>query len=155
MSVLAVVRPDSWDLPLFIHILGSMVLVGALALSAVALFAAWRSGSPAMTRLGFMAVFYGALPGWIVMRGGAQWIANKEGLDGDNVDLSWVDMGFSIGDTSFVLLIALLVMGGIAVRRIARDGSTSLISTRIAAGLVSFLIVAYLVAVWAMTTKPV
>lgn len=37
--MLAVVRPDSWNLPLFLHVLGAMVLVGTLATAAVALLA--------------------------------------------------------------------------------------------------------------------
>lgn len=159
MSVVATLasatRPDDWDLPLFVHILGAMVLVGALALSAVSLIAAWRSGSVALTRLGFLSLFYGAIPGWIVMRGAAQWIQHKEGLDKDNVDLTWLDIGTNAADLGFVLLIVCTVIGGLMVRRISRGGSGSPVPTRIATGLVSLLLVAYLVAVWAMTTKPV
>src|SRR4051794_36782812 len=111
-TIASATRPDSWDLPLFVHILGAMVLVGALTLSAVALIAAWRSGSASLTKLGFMSLFYGALPGYVVMRAGAQWIAHKEGLDNDDVDLSWVNIGFSVSDMGFLLLIISLVIGG-------------------------------------------
>jgi hypothetical protein len=128
--------------------------VGALTLSAVSLVAAWRSNSAALTRLGFMSLFYGAIPGWIVMRGGAAWIANKEGLDNSNIDLSWLNIGNSAADGGFLLLIIATVIGGLMVRRIKRDGSASQVPTRIATGLVSLMLVAYLVAVWAMTTKP-
>jgi hypothetical protein len=159
MTLLAVIdgahRASDWKLPLFVHILGAMVLVGALALATVALILAWRNGSPALTRLGMMSVFYGALPGWIVMRGAAQWIAHKEGLDNDNVDLTWLNIGFTTSDIGFVLLIVLLIIGGVTVRRINRQGSVPLLGTRFAAGIVAFLLVAYLVTVWAMTTKPV
>jgi hypothetical protein len=155
-TVASVTRPDSWDLPLFVHILGAMILVGGLTLSAISLIAAWRSGSAALTKLGFMSLFYGALPGYVVMRAGAQWIAHKEGLDNDNVDLSWVNIGFSVSDMGFVLLLVSLVIGGIAVRRINRgEGGTPSVSARIATGLISVFLLACLVAVWAMTTKPV
>jgi hypothetical protein len=155
-TVASVTRPDSWDLPLFVHILGAMILVGGLTLSAISLIAAWRSGSAALTKLGFMSLFYGALPGYIVMRGGAQWIAHKEGLDNDNVDLSWINIGFSVSDLGFVLLLISLVIGGIAVRRINRgEGGAPRVSARIATGLVSLFLIACLVAVWAMTVKPV
>ena len=155
MSVLALVRPDSWDLPLFVHIFGAMLLVGALTLSAVSLIAAWRSGSAPLTKLGFMSLFYGAIPGYIVMRGGAAWIAHKEGLDNDKVDLTWINIGFSVSDIGVVLLIAALVIGGTAVRRINRGGGgTPNIAARIATGLISVFLVACLVAVWAMTVKP-
>jgi hypothetical protein len=153
MSTIALIRPDSWDLPLFVHILGAMILVGALSLSAVSLIAAWRSGSAALTKLGFMTLFYGAIPGYIVMRGGAQWIAHKEGLE--DSDLSWIGIGFSVSDAGFVLLLISLVIGGIGVRRINRgDGGTPSVSARVATGLISIFLLACLVAVWAMTTKP-
>jgi hypothetical protein len=155
-TVASVTRPDNWGLPLFVHILGAMILVGGLTLSAISLIAAWRSGSAALTKLGFMSLFYGALPGYVVMRAGAQWIAHKEGLDNDNVDLSWVNIGFGVSDMGFVLLLVSLVIGGIAVRRINRgEGGTPSVSARIATGLVSVFLLACLVAVWAMTTKPV
>jgi hypothetical protein len=152
----SVTRPDSWDFPLFLHILGAMVLVGALTLSAVALIAAWRSGSAALTKLGFMSLFYGAIPGYLVMRAAAAWIANKEGLDNDNVDFTWVNIGFSVSDIGFLLLLIALVIGGINVRMINRGrGGKPTIPVRIATGLVSVFLLACLVAVWAMTTKPV
>jgi hypothetical protein len=155
-TLASVTRDSSWDLPLFVHILGAMVLVGALTLSAVSLIAAWRSGSARLTKLGFMSLFYGAIPGYIVMRGGAQWIAHKEGLDNDDVDLSWVNIGFSVSDLGFVLLVIALVIGGITVRRINRgEGGAPSVSARIATGLISVFLIACLVAVWAMTTKPV
>jgi hypothetical protein len=155
-TLASLTRDDSWDLPLFVHILGAIILVGALTLSAVSLIAAWRSGSAALTKLGFMSLFYGAIPGYIVMRAGAQWIAHKEGLDNDDVDLSWVNIGFSVSDLGFVLLVVSLVIGGIAVRRINRgEGGAPSISARIATGLISLFLIACLVAVWAMTTKPV
>ena len=34
--VLASIRPDSWNFPLFLHVLGAMVLVGAVTAAAVA-----------------------------------------------------------------------------------------------------------------------
>jgi hypothetical protein len=153
MTMLGLIRPHDWTLPLFIHIFGAMVLVGGLTLATVSLVVAWRNGSVALTRLGLMSVFYGAIPGWIVMRGGAQWIAHKEGLDNDNVDLTWLNIGFTTSDLGFVLLIVLAIIGGLAVRRINRDGTVGA-GPRFATGLVVLLLVAYLVTIWAMTTKP-
>lgn len=152
MSVLAVIRPDSWFFPLFVHIAGSMVLVGALALASISLIASWRSGSASLIRLAYMSLFYGALPGYIVFRVGAAWIADKEGLT--DSDLTWIGIGYTVSDLGAVLLIVALVLGGLGVRRINRGERASLISARIVTGLVSLVLVAYLVAVWAMTTKP-
>ena len=74
-----------------------MLLVGALVLAASALVLARRDGSAALLRLGYRSLLIGALPAWIVMRGAAEWIADKEGLTGDEVP-SWVDIGYSIAD---------------------------------------------------------
>jgi len=143
MSVLAAIRPDDWNLALFVHILGAMALVGALVLVIVAL--AERN-----LRLGYRALLLGVLPGWIVMRGGAQWIAEKEKLDGLDPVPSWVDIGYSVSDPMLLLIIIATVCAGLAARRQRQDGplrGTALVLTVI-------MLVAASVAVWAMSTKP-
>jgi hypothetical protein len=151
MSVVAPVRPDSWDLPLLVHVLGAMLLVGALALAGTALVLAWRDGNAALIRLGYRSLLAGALPAWFVMRAAAEWIASKEDLT--DSDLSWVQIGFNAADIGFVLLLVSTLLAGLAVRRTGRSESPGPFA-RAPAGLVSLLLVAYLVAVWAMTTKP-
>ena len=143
MSVLAVIRPDDWNLALFVHILGAMALVGALVLVLVAL--AERN-----LRLGYRALLLGVLPGWIVMRGGAQWIAEKEKVDDLDPVPSWVDIGYSVSDPMLLLIIIATVCAGLAARRQRRDGplrGTALVMTVI-------MLVAAFVAIWAMSTKP-
>jgi hypothetical protein len=55
-----------------------------------------------------------------------------------------------------LFLIVATVLVGLAARRAGEPGDGGpVVSARIATGLVSLLLVAYLVAVWAMTTKPV
>jgi hypothetical protein len=154
MSLLAAIRPDSWFLPLFLHIAGAMVLVGALTLASVSLIAAWRSGAraPALTRLAYMSLFYGALPGYIVFRVASEWILDKEGLT--DADLAWIDIGYMVSDIGALLLIIALVIGGISVRRMNRGEAVSAISARIVTGLVAVVLIAYLIGIWAMTTKP-
>lgn len=152
MSVVAPVRPDSWDFPLLIHVLGAMLLVGALVLAASALLFAWRDGSAPLVRLGYRSLLIGALPSWFLMRGSAEWIASKEDLTGSNAP-SWVLIGFNTADIGFVLLAVSTLLAGLAVRRIGRTESPGPFG-RAPAGLVSLLLIAYLVAVWAMTTKP-
>jgi len=152
MSALAVIRPDSWFFPLFLHIAGAMVLVGALTLASVYLIASWRSNSVALIRTAYMSLFYAALPGYIVFRVGAEWIADKEGLA--DSDLTWIGIGYGVSDLGALLLIVALVIGGISVRRMNRGGTPSPIAARIVTGLVSLVLIAYLVAVWAMSTKP-
>jgi hypothetical protein len=151
--VLAIIRPDAWNFPLLVHVLGAMVLVGALVLAASALIFAWRDGSGTMVRLGYRSLLLGVIPGWIVMRGAGQWIASKEGLENSNV--SWIGVGFSTADGGAVFIIIATVLAALAWRRAARDaasGGSGL--SGVAAVLVSLLIVAYVVTLWAMTTKP-
>jgi hypothetical protein len=156
MRVLAVEsfsRPDSWDLPLFVHILSAMTLVGATTLAAVSLAGAWRSGSLALTRLGYRTLLLGVIPAWIAMRLSAEWIVDKEGLE--EADLAWIDIGFMAAEPVFLLVIIATVLAGLAMRRAGRgDAAGPSVGTRVATGLVSFALLAYLVAVWAMTTKP-
>jgi hypothetical protein len=153
MTLVALIRPHDWTIPLFLHIFGAMVLVGALTLSAVSLIGAWRTTSPALTRLAYMSLFYGALPGYIVFRIGAEWIVSKEHLSNSND--AWIGIGYGVSDFGALLLIIALVVGGVSVRRMNRGRQPSPVAARIVTGLVSLVLVAYLVAVWAMTTKPV
>ena len=143
MSVLAAIRPDDWNLPLLIHLLGAMVLVGALVLAAAAV-------ASHNLRLGFRALLFAAIPSWIAMRVGAQWIASKQGYDDPDVEVpSWVDIGFITSEASFLLLVAATVCTRIAARR-ARGGGLRT-ATLV---LVGIILVAYVVAIWAMSAKP-
>ena len=143
MTVLGAIRPDDWNIALFVHILGAMALVGALALGIVAL--AERD-----LRLGYRALLLGVLPGWIVMRGGAEWIASKEKVNDIDPTPSWVDVGYSVSDPMLLFIIIATVCAGIAVRRQKRGGA--LRGTALA--LTSIMLLAAFVAVWAMATKP-
>ena len=148
----ALIRAHDTIIPLFLHIAGAMVVGGALALASVYLIASWRSGSVALVRSAYLTLFYAALPAYIVFRVGAEWIADKEGLT--DVDVSWINIGYSVSDAGALLLIISLIIGGISVRQMNRGETPSPIATRIVTGLVSLVLIAYLVAVWAMTTKP-
>jgi hypothetical protein len=156
MTVLADIRPSDWEFPLFIHVLGAMALVGALVLAVTYLAPAWTSGSVQALRSGFRVLLYGALPSYIVLRGSADWIADKEGwADLDNPP-DWIDIGYGTTDVGLLFLLASLIAAGLTVRRLRKAGAEAggTTSVRIATVLVSILIVAYLVAIWAMTTKP-
>ncbi|HYZ80529.1 MAG TPA: hypothetical protein VE571_04635 [Solirubrobacteraceae bacterium] len=152
--VLAAIRPDAWNFPLLIHVAGAMVLVGSLVLAGSALIFAWRDrGGGTLVRLGYRSLLLGVVPGWIVMRAGAEWIASKEHLE--NSDVSWINIGFTTSDIGALLIIISTVLAGLAWRRAARDaaaGGSGL--GRAATVLVAVLIVAYVVTLWAMTTKP-
>jgi hypothetical protein len=153
VSVIAAIRPDAWNLPILLHVLGAMTLVGALALSGTALVIAWRGGEAAMVRLGYRALLLGALPAWIVMRAGAGWIASKEHLSDSNA--TWIGLGFTTSEGGLVILLIATLLAGLGRRRLARteaDAPTGV--ARASALLVGLLFVAYVVTIWAMTTKP-
>lgn len=149
--VLAAIRPDAWNFPLLLHVLGAMLLVGALIVAASAMFLAWRGGEATLVRTGYRTLLLGVVPSWILMRVGAEWIASKEHLE--NSDVSWVGIGFNTADGGAALIVIATVLAGLGVRRAARTrGSAGL--GRASAILVAVLIAAYVVALWAMTTKP-
>jgi hypothetical protein len=157
MNLLAATRPTEWDFPLFLHVLGAMVLVGGL-LTAVGMQAyAWRGREPgellAYSRGGFWALLTVALPGWALMRVGAEWIRSKEHYTGDN-DPTWLGIGYLLADIGFVVLLLTILLAGLGVRRLRRPGATANVLGRIATPLATILLVLYLVAVWAMTAKP-
>ena len=106
----------------------------------------------AFDRAAFWSLLTVALPGWIVMRIGAQWIYSEQGWSGED-EPDWLGIGYVTTDIGIALLVISIILAGIGVRRLKR-GRTSNVLGRIATPLVTLLLVAYLVAVWAMTAKP-
>jgi uncharacterized membrane protein len=148
----AAVRPDSWNLPLFLHVLGAMVLVGALVVVAWTLVKAWRGDADPFVFLAARVLTLVAIPSFLVMRVAAQWIADKE-IPGSS-DPSWIGIGYSVSDGGFLFLLVSSILVGIATRRLRRDGGASPRLVRVAAVLTLIPLTAYVVAIWAMTTKP-
>ena len=149
-GVLAAVRPDSWNFPLFVHVLGAMILVGGTLTAASAL--AFARGDARILRLGYWSLLAVALPGYVLMRIGAQWIYSKEGLDDAPVDAAWTGIGFAIADGGALLLLIALITGGVGVRRLRDGKGTGLLKTTMVISVL--LLAAYVVAVWAMAAKP-
>jgi hypothetical protein len=147
--MLAIVRPDGWDLPLLVHVAGAMLLVGALVVVVAVTAAALRRGDDAavLTRLAFRGLLIGVLPGYVVMRGGAEWIASEESVG----DPAWVGIGYSTADGG---LLVILIAIGLAWRAARRGAGGAGGATRAVMALAALLIVAYGVAIWAMTAKP-
>jgi hypothetical protein len=150
MGLLAAVRPDDWNLPLFVHVAGAMLLVGALVVVAALMVAAGRrgDGAAALTRLGFRGLLLGVIPSFVVMRVGAQWIASTEDVSDD---AGWIGIGYITSDLGALLVIIATVLAWRATKR--DDGGPGGLG-RAATVLVGVLIVLSLVAVWAMTAKP-
>ena len=156
MSVLAThfERLDSWNLPLFFHILGAMLLVGSLVMASAVLAGEWREGSAERTRLAYRTLLIAAIPAWLITRVFAQIIADKEGYTDLDEPPAWIDIGFITTEPGLLLLIGATVAAGVGARRAARENAPVGTSRRVAAVLVWLMTVMYLVAVWAMTAKP-
>lgn len=146
--MLAATRPNDIDLALFVHVLGATILFGGLVTAASAGLIGWRDESPRLRRLAAMTMLAGALPGWIVMRIGAEWTYSKEHLDSLTDDPTWLGIGFTTADIGGLLLLIALVVGGIGYAR-GRDGLL-----RASIVIAALLVVVYAVAVWAMGAKP-
>lgn len=149
----AIVRPDDWNLPLFLHVLGAFTLVGSLFVAALFLFTG--RGTLVSARAGYKTLLYAALPTYIVMRVAAQWIASKEGLA--DSDAAWIGIGYMTSEGGLLLMIGATVAAGLAVRRARTTASESVTGrgVSVASYIVGFLVVLYLVVIVVMATKPV
>lgn len=148
--MLAIIRPEDCSLPLFLHVLGAMALIGSLALVAAILLRAWRAegeSAVALQRAGFRSLLLFVVPSYVVMRIGAQWIESKEDIPEDPSP-DWIDIGYMTSDFGGLLLLVSIVLAVIGLRRAGR------VPGRVVGVITTLLLVAYLVAVWAMTTKP-
>jgi hypothetical protein len=148
IGVLASIRPDSWNFPLFLHVFGAMVLVGAVTAAVVAqLWTVTPADGDRLRRFSFRTMLFVALPAYIVMRVGAEWMYSKEFGDTDD-DPTWIGIGYITADIGDLLLLNALITGGIASWK-----SKSRLGT--ASGVVAAIALAgWIVAVWAMGGKP-
>ena len=146
----SMLRPDSLNLPLFVHVLGAMILVGGLLATSTSVIVA--RGDVRTLRIGVMTLLFVCLPGYIVMRGGAQWIYSREHLDDLPDDPAWIGIGFITADAGALLLIISLILGGLGLRRVRSGGGTGLLRASLIISCV--LLAAYIVAIWAMGAKP-
>lgn len=152
--MVAAIRPDEVNVPLFVHIVGAAVLVGALALALAALSLAWRRADPAeaagLDRFAFRALLFVAVPAFVVMRAGAFWVWREEGWDDVEEEPAWLGVGYATSEPGALVLVAAAALAWLAARRRERGRGLR----RLATVLTALLVLAYLVAVWAMTTKP-
>ena len=109
MIVAVAGRPGSWDLPLFLHVLGAMTLVGGMIAVTALAFAAGRAPQHAvLARATLWTSLAVVVPAWVVMRAAAEWIYSREGYSGSG-DPNWVGVGFAVSDAG--LLVVLLTAG--------------------------------------------
>jgi len=149
IGLLASIRPDSWNFPLFLHVLGAMVLVGAATTAVVAQLAPGvvPGDGDRMRRFSFRTLLFAALPAYIVMRVGAEWMYSKEFGDTDD-DPTWIGIGYITADLGALLLLIALITAGIASwKSKTRLGKAAGVITALA-------LIGWIIAVWAMGAKP-
>ena len=150
--MLATVRPNDIDIALFVHVLGAMVLVGGLVTSVGASLVGWGDESATLRRFGYWTLLTVVLPGYIVMRIGAEWTYAKENVDDVLEDAWWVGIGYITADLGALLLLIALIVGGIGLRKTRSGGGGGLLKA--SSVIATLLLAAYIVAVWAMGAKP-
>jgi hypothetical protein len=161
MTTLAAIRPDDVNFPLFLHVLGAMLLVGLLLAVASAILIGWRrdpEDAVGLTRMGLWTLILGVFPSYVLMRIGAQWTESQEFGDLEGAakeaveDSWWIGIGYITADIGALLILISIVLAIIGLLRTKRGGGVGLGR---AVGIIStLLLAAYIVAVWAMTTKP-
>ena len=139
--MVALVRPDSWNFPLFLHVLGAAVLVGAIGATVVIAIRA-----PALRRLLVRTIGLLVLPAWVLMRFAGQWLDSREDIPGDP---AWLGVGFIVGDAGLVLLVITALIARWGLRRPERRWPV-----RAVAVISGLYLIALLVAMWAMSAKP-
>jgi len=154
-EVIAAIRPDDQSFALLLHLVGATVVFGALLASATSL--ALARGDTRLLRLGYFSLLLVGLPGLILLRLAGQWLYQLQDWDKlpPQIDEpSWLGIGFAVADWGGVLFLLALVLGGVGVRRLGGDkgGAAMLLKATMSISLI--LIIAYVVAVWAMTGKP-
>jgi hypothetical protein len=151
MSWIAAIRADQVNFPLFLHVLGAMLLVGALLAVATAITLDWRrpGGAPGLTRLGLRTLLLGVVPAYVLMRVGAQWTESRQDWPGDP---AWLGIGYITADVGALLILVSVILAAIGLRQL-RSGSGQVLARTV--GVFSVvLLAAYVVAVWAMSVKP-
>jgi hypothetical protein len=152
--MLSAIRPDNQSFALLLHLVGATVVFGALLASATSLLLA--RGETRLLRLGYFSLLLVALPGLILMRVAGEWLyrlQNWNKLPPQFAEPSWLKIGFDVADWGGLLLLVALVLGGIGVHRL-RNGKEGTVLLRATMVISLVLVVAYVVAVWAMTGKP-
>ncbi len=142
--MLALVRPDSFNFPLFLHVLGAATVTGGTAAVFIGSVSArrWPWLRPVVARALVLAVF----PAWLLMRLGGAWEDSRSPIGDDS---TWLGIGYIVGDAGLVLLIVAMIVGAVGARRPERGWPITTVAI-----ITGVYLVALLVAMFAMTGKP-
>src|SRR4051812_8219634 len=109
--MLGILREDSWNLPLFLHVLGAIAVTGATAAVLIAALSSQRRVW--LKSLVWRVMLVAVLPAWLLMRVAGQWTESKEDIPGDP---GWLGVGFLVGDAGLILLLAATILSWIGTR---------------------------------------
>ena len=149
----AAIRPDEFNFPLFLHVLGAMLLVGVVFAVTLALALARRAdadGATRFTRMGLRTMLYASLPAYVLMRVGAQIVEGK--YDFSDSEPSWIAAGYITADAGLLLVLASTIVSRIGLKRLDRGGGQG--QAKAVSIMAAILLVAYLVTIFFMTAKP-
>jgi hypothetical protein len=154
LTVVAAIRPDEINLPLFLHVLGAMLLVGTLLAIALATVIAWRRSDDTvgLTRFSLLTLLAGVVPSYVLMRIGAQWTEAEQDYPED-FEPAWLGIGYITADAGALLIVVSIVLSTIGLVKLRRGVGVRL--GRVVGAISILLLLAFLVAVWAMTAKPI
>jgi hypothetical protein len=138
----------------FTHVLGAMLMLGALVVVFGALVQAKRGDEPFLTRLAFRGMLVGVLPAYILMRVGAQWVYSEGHYDALKTEPGWIGIGFITSDLGLLVIIGATVVAGLASRRLGRGEASAGALRPWSQGLVGVLITLYIVTIFVMSAKP-
>jgi hypothetical protein len=152
MTVIASIRDDTTSLALLVHVFGAMVLVGGLLTGGLMLLRARGEAEVRLLRLGYKTLLAVALPGYVVMRIGAEWTYSREHLGQNPSDPTWIGIGYITADGGALVLLIALIAGGIGTYKLRQGKGYGLL--RASGILAAILVAAYVVTIWAMGGKP-
>jgi hypothetical protein len=102
--VIAYSRPF-W--PLFLHVFGAMVLVGAVLVAVIVSWVGWRRpGLPVLARTAFWSLVAVGVPSYIVFRVAAQIIYSDEKDAFGGKDPTWIGIGLGVSEGGLLVLLA-------------------------------------------------
>jgi hypothetical protein len=166
-------RAKDFDIsfPLLVHITGAMILVGGMLGAAAALILA--RGDQRKLKVGYYSLLFVAFPGLVLTKLGATMIWHKESTHSlvgaafphPSTDPRWIEIGGTALDGGGGLLVLALILGWFGLRRF--DGKTDFLAKVPVVGkwsgerllsittIISVVLLAgYVLAIWAMSTKP-
>jgi hypothetical protein len=146
--MIAAIRPDSWNLPLFLHVLGATLTFGTTATVAILAFAGRSAVSERavwLRGLAFKIGFFVLVPAWILLRIPAQVIDNKEF---PHHEPGWVGVGYPVTEGGALLIILMLILGWVSRRKQESRAAA------VVPWLATLFLVALGVAWFAMSAKP-